>query len=125
MMRELSLGGVNTYINRLAKIEGKMETSKKNVKIYWTPVQQGGKKSLPLNLKYYVITEPMRGKSGDISSWSVVLNIKSNEQVDSYQRIGSGEAYFLMEDAPSFLLTPGFIMNVYEGPKLVGEVEVL
>ncbi|MDM3836406.1 hypothetical protein [Proteus mirabilis] len=102
-----------------------METSKKNVKIYWTPVQQGGKKSLPLNLKYYVITEPMIGKNGDISSWSVVLNIKSNEQVDSYQRIGSGEAYFLMEDAPSFLLTPGFIMNVYEGPKLVGEVEVL
>lgn len=102
-----------------------METSKKNVKIYWTPVQQGGKKSLPLNLKYYVITEPMRGKSGDISSWSVVLNIKNNEQVDSYQRIGSGEAYFLMEDAPSFLLISGFIMNVYEGPKLVGEVEVL
>ncbi|HEJ9412606.1 hypothetical protein GHV27_04410 [Proteus mirabilis] len=88
-------------------------------------MQQGGKKSLPLNLKYYVITEPMRGKSGDISSWSVVLNIKNNEQVDSYQRIGSGEAYFLMEDAPSFLLIPGFIMNVYEGPKLVGEVEVL
>ncbi|BBV09629.1 hypothetical protein BML2537_31230 [Providencia stuartii] len=67
----------------------------------------------------------MRGKSGDISSWSVVLNIKSNEQVDSYQRIGLGEAYFLMEDAPSFLLNSGFIINIYEGPKLVGTVEVL
>ena len=30
-----------------------------------------------------------------------------------------------MEDAPSFLLKKGFMMNIYEGPKLVGTVEVL
>lgn len=93
MRQKLSLGGVNTYINRLAKIEGKMETSKKMLRFIGHQCNKV-EKITPLNLKYYVITEPMRGKSGDISSWSVVLNIKSNEQVDSYQRIGSGEAYF-------------------------------
>lgn len=77
-----------------------------------------------LNLKYYVITEPMRCKSGDMSPWSIVLNIQSNEQVDSYQGIRLGKAYFLIEDAPSFLFNPGFIMNVYEGPKLVGKVKL-
>ncbi|AHN25723.1 hypothetical protein SALWKB2_1261 [Snodgrassella alvi wkB2] len=67
----------------------------------------------------------MEGKNGDISSWSLVLNVKSYELVESTQRIGLGEAYFLMEDAPSFLLKKGFMMNIYEGPKLVGTVEVL
>lgn len=47
MRKKLNLNGVNTYINQLAKIEGKMETSKKNVKIHWTPVQQGGKNHSP------------------------------------------------------------------------------
>ena len=102
-----------------------MENCRANVKIYWTPIQQGGKKTLPLNIKYYVITKPMEGKNGDISSWSLVLNVKSYELVESTQRIGLGEAYFLMEDAPSFLLKKGFMMNIYEGPKLVGTVEVL
>lgn len=51
MRKKLNLNGVNTYINQLAKIEGKMETSKKNVKIHWTPVQQGGKKITPPEFK--------------------------------------------------------------------------
>lgn len=97
----------------------------KNAKIYWTSIEEGGKKFLPLNIKYYVITKPMEGKNGDICSWSIVLNIKSNEQVGLNQRVGFGEVYFLMDNAPSFLLNTGFIMNVYEGSRLVGIVEIL
>jgi hypothetical protein len=102
-----------------------MDSLSIDVKIDWTPIQQGGKKTIPINIKYYVITQPMKGKSGDISSWSLVLNVQSCELLEPDQRVGFGKAYFLVEDAPSFLLEKGFTMNIYEGSKLVGKAEVL
>ncbi|MDE9566473.1 hypothetical protein KKI93_21165 [Xenorhabdus bovienii] len=102
-----------------------MERLTANVKINWVTEAQGGKITLPLNVLYYVITEPMKGKVGEPTSWSLVLDIKSNSYDEGGSRIGLGEAYFLVEDAPDFLLTQGFTLNVYEGPKFVAIVEVL
>ncbi|MDX7989384.1 hypothetical protein FE392_19155 [Xenorhabdus sp. 12] len=102
-----------------------MERLTANVKVNWVAEAQGGKAALPLNVLYYVITEPMKGKVGEPTSWSLVLDIKSNSYDEGSNRIGLGKAYFLVEDAPDFLLTQGFTLNVYEGPKFVATVEVL
>ncbi|MGJ0635953.1 hypothetical protein [Xenorhabdus bovienii] len=97
-----------------------------NVKVNWVSEDQNGKSNLPLNILYYVITEPMKGKIGEPTYWSLVLDIKSNSyDAGEEERVGLGKAYFLVDDAPDFLLTQGFTLNVYEGPKFVAVVEVL
>ncbi|WP_338804271.1 hypothetical protein WDV76_01375 [Xenorhabdus griffiniae] len=101
-----------------------MERLTVNVKVNWVTEAQGGKTNLPLNILYYVITDPMQGKIGEPTSWSLVLDIESN-YVEKENRIGLGKAYFLVDDAPDFLLTQGVTLNVYEGPKFVAIVEVL
>ncbi|WP_218056208.1 hypothetical protein [Gilliamella sp. App6-5] len=102
-----------------------MQRSTVNVKIYWRSIQQGGKLTLPINTKYYPITEPLKDKQGDMTSWSLVINVKNNENINTHERIGFGEARFLMENAPSYLLNKGFKIIIYEGPKQVATVEVL
>lgn len=102
-----------------------MKNTKVNVKIHWIPIRKNGKKTIPLNTEYYVITKPLKGKNGDISSWSLVLNVKNCLQETSTQRVSLGEAHFLMAEAPSFLFKRGFILDIYEGPKKVGTVEVM
>ncbi|QTL40648.1 hypothetical protein ACNFJN_04300 [Xenorhabdus budapestensis] len=97
-----------------------------NVQINWISENQGGKNNLPINTLYYVITEPIKSKIGETTYWSLVLDIKSNSyDEERNERIGLGKAYFLADNAPDFLLTQGFTLNVYEGPKFVAVVEVL
>ncbi|PHM70781.1 hypothetical protein [Xenorhabdus sp. KJ12.1] len=96
-----------------------------NVKINWVSETQGGKSTLPLNELYYVITDPIKGKFGESISWSLVLDINNNYyDVVIGSRIGLGRAYFLVDEAPHFLLYEGFTLNVYEGPHFVAVVEV-
>lgn len=102
-----------------------MTTSAVNIKIYWLPISQGGKKMLPFKNKYYPITAPLPDKSGKLISWSLVISIYHNEQSNTNERMSLGDAYFLMEHAPNFLLKKGFTTHIYEGPKQVATIEVI
>ncbi|WP_275076818.1 hypothetical protein [Providencia rettgeri] len=96
-----------------------------SIKINWVKESSGGKKVLPSNTQYYVITDSIEDITGAPTRWSLVLNIKDNFTNEMGERFGIGTAYFLVENAPSHLLTQGVKLNVYEGPKLVGIIEVL
>lgn len=93
--------------------------------IHWKPVAEGGKKTLPQNGIYYVITEPLPHTSALPCSWSLVIQIFQSDDNTQHTRLSLAEAHFLMDHAPHTLLTTGFLVNIYEGPHLVGYVEVL
>ncbi len=101
-----------------------MEKSKISVIVYWVNIDDGGKTNLPINVPYYVITDPFKGLSNEEIRWSLVLEIDTNDE-KNIKRVGIGKAYFLVEDAPSKLLVKGFSLKVYEGPKFVAIVEVI
>lgn len=86
---------------------------------------EGGKKTLPPHGLYYVITEPLPSTHSLPCSWSLVILINQNDDSNHPARLSLGEAHFLMDHAPHPLLTTGFIVNIYEGPHVVGHVEVL
>ncbi|MBD2800183.1 hypothetical protein ID854_06830 [Xenorhabdus sp. M] len=100
-----------------------MAQLKVNVKVHWVDEKQGGKVRLPLNQRYYVTTESMKGKGGKACPWSLALDITSNNN-EGGSRVGFGTAYFLFDEAPDFLLIQGAVLNVYEGPKRVAMIEV-
>lgn len=102
-----------------------MQSVTVNVRIDWLSIKQGGRKILPVDTKYYPITEPLKDKQGNMTSWSLVIKVKSNKNINTNERIGFGEAHFLMEAAPSYLLNKGFKIIIYEGPKQVATIQVL
>ncbi|MGM0936115.1 MAG: hypothetical protein ACQEWL_05790 [Pseudomonadota bacterium] len=96
-----------------------------SIKIHWVKESNGGKKVLPSNTQYYVITDPIEDMTGTPTRWSLVINIKDNFTNEMGERFGIGTTYFLVENAPSHVLTQGVMLNVFEGPRLVGIIEVL
>ncbi|GEM_PF-6041573 len=94
--------------------------------VHWKPIAEGGKKTLPLGGLYYVVTEALPSSATEAPcSWSLVLHINQNDSNEDGVRLGLGEAHFLMDHAPSELLTSGFTVAIYEGPTCVGQVSVL
>lgn len=102
------------------------QTSRVPVWIHWIPHSQGGRKTLPQDGLYYVITPPLPSTLPEACAWSLVLQITQNDDAATDgPRCSMGYAHFLMDEAPSALLTPGFTVDIYEGPHKVGLVEVI
>lgn len=96
--------------------------------VHWVPRSQGGRQILPQAQGglYYVITPPLPSTLPEPCSWSLVLQITQNDDTDTNgARYSLGYAHFLMDEAPSDLLKPGFTVDIYEGPRKVGLVEVI
>ncbi|MGG4603842.1 hypothetical protein ACLPHM_03505 [Paenalcaligenes sp. Me131] len=93
--------------------------------VHWIPYAQGGKKTLPQDHLYYVVTEALPCTLPDPCAWSLVLAITENDDAADEHRYGVGYAHFLMDNAPSALLISGFTVAIYEGPHKVGLVEVI
>lgn len=102
----------------------KMKKIKVDVIIHWVDKNQNGKINLPSKIPYYVIAEPIVDSSGKKISWSLILEIDSNND-EEVNRIGLGKASFLVESAPSDFLIKGHSLKVYEGQKFVATIEVI
>lgn len=100
-----------------------METITFNVDIHWRDEAEGGKARLPLDQTYYVTTSPLSGPDGTPVTWSLVLQVTDNCTVKGH-RVGAGSVRLLVPNAPKDLLHPGRRLEVFEGQRPVGWLEI-
>lgn len=89
------------------------------VKFWWN---DGTSRAIPIGGVYSSVGKvPGDNHPWPETAWSLVVNFPSGYSgVDK----AVGEAHFLVETAPSHLLTVGTIISLYEGKKLAAFVEV-
>lgn len=61
---------------------------------------------------------------GELGSWSIVLKIDLHTIIDPYEVIAY-EIYFLMEEAPHYILKDGYTFAFMEGNKVIGKCIVI
>ena len=96
----------------------------KNSKICWIDPLKGGKRNVPgAGEIYYAITQPIKWVSGELFSWSfksIIIETKMNKE-GGFE--SSCITSFLFENAPKISGLINEVVKIFEGPKLVGELE--
>ncbi|MBB4079740.1 hypothetical protein GGR28_002365 [Lewinella aquimaris] len=87
--------------------------------IKMVPASEGGR-SRPLAGGTYTPTT-MIEREGSVSHWSITLNLLEQGVDDTWYAI----ARFVSPHAPSELLYPENVLDLYEGPHVVGHLRVL
>lgn len=90
------------------------------VEFWWN---EGIRRELPIGGRYSTIAKvPGDNQPWPETAWSFVVNFPSG-----YRGLGKtiGEAHFLVESAPSHLLHPGTVVELFEGKKLAAFAQVV
>ncbi|CAI3949011.1 unnamed protein product [Commensalibacter communis] len=101
----------------------------RDVKIKWVAYQQGGRKEVPTNNRYYPLARfPEIETEIDWFNhhmiWSVVLDL-GETSTENGDLISYAKVRFLVDDAPHERFTLYSFFEIYEGPKKVGDVFLL
>lgn len=75
-------------------------------------------------MPYYVITGADGLSINNETAWSLVI-LAYQHYYENNKMISLAKAHFLVSDAPQSLLSEGNKLNIYEGSKLVGVVEII
>lgn len=93
--------------------------------VEWLPQNQGGRKSIPSNVKYYPIARFLDDEEWPVvNAWSVVLEL-GDASFDAGKWNSIATIKFLVDEAPKEKLDEVNQFDIYEGPKKVGEIFIL
>ena len=93
-------------------------------KVYWIPLEEGGRTSLPTGKRYATISRFAEDASAWLQeTWSLVLEF--DEPPSAQGNPSMARARFLAEKAPVDRLQPGYAFELYEGNKKVAMVHII
>lgn len=94
------------------------------VRIEWLPPDKGGRKSIPLEGKYYSVSRFPEDEAWQSNAWSVVFELKK-QKIEGEIIVSYGTVDFLMDTAPKERMEKYDRFEIYEGPKKVADVLLL
>ncbi|WP_456310864.1 hypothetical protein [Serratia proteamaculans] len=94
------------------------------VRIEWLPSDKGGRKSVPLEGKYYSVSRFPEDETWQNNAWSVVFEL-NKQKAEGGIIVSYGTVDFLMHTAPKERMEKHDHFEIYEGPKKVADVFLL
>ncbi|QXO74118.1 MULTISPECIES: hypothetical protein [Morganella] len=91
------------------------------VKIKWIPFDEGGRKTIPPEGKYYSVARFSEDIKWQNNAWSVVFDLEKQKK-EGDRIVSFGTVNFLMETAPKDRMEKNDQFEIYEGPKKVANV---
>ncbi|ETW94370.1 hypothetical protein [Candidatus Entotheonella palauensis] len=93
-------------------------------KVYWVPLEKGGRTALPAGKQYATVSCFQEdAESWPQEAWSIVLEF--DEPPLKQGNPSMARARFLVDAAPVDRLKPGRAFDLYEGVKRVATVEII
>ncbi|QCT21072.1 hypothetical protein FEM41_16180 [Jejubacter calystegiae] len=95
-----------------------------HVKIVWVSFQEGGRKSVPPEGRYFSVARFPDDINWQNNAWSVVFELEAPEEsID--ETVSYGTVKFLVDNAPTEKMAEFSSFDIYEGPKKVAQVIIL